>query len=167
MGFQPADVVDESLNPIDLLEEMVAANEWAFDRSSDHELVVETTGRWSDYRMFFIWRDDLDALYFTCVFDTRISEEKRAAVTELICLVNEKLWLGHFDVSSKDRLPMYRYTILTRGGQMPAVELLEDMVDIALAECERLYPALQFVVWAGHTPADAVASAMMETVGEA
>ena len=88
-------------------------------------------------------------------------------MTELVCLVNEKLWLGHFDVSSEDRLPMYRYTILTRGGNIPAVELLEDMVDIALAECERLYPALQFVVWAGHSPSDAVASAMMETVGEA
>ena len=45
--------------------------------------------------------------------------------------------------------------------------LLEDMVDIALAECERFYPALQFVVWAGHTPCDAIASAMMDTVGEA
>ena len=167
MRFLPADIGGEALNPIDLLEEVVLANEWAFDRSSDHELIVETTGRWCDYRMFFIWREDLNALYFTCVFDTRIPEEKRSPVTELVCLVNEKLWLGHFDVNSEDRLPMYRYTILTRGGNIPAVELLEDMVDIALAECERFYPALQFVVWAGHSPSDAVASAMMETVGEA
>jgi hypothetical protein len=167
MRILSADLGDESMNPIDLLEELVVANEWAFDRSSEHEMVVETTGRWCDYRMFFIWREDLSALYFTCVFDTRVPEDKRPAITELICLANEKLWLGHFDVSSDDRLPMFRHTILTRGWQTLAPELLEDMVDIALAECERFYPALQFVVWAGHTPGDAIASAMMDTVGEA
>ena len=62
---------------------------------------------------------------------------------------------------------MYRHTILTRGWPTLPPELLEDMVDIALTECERFYPALQFVVWAGHTPGDAIASAMMDTVGEA
>ena len=167
MRFLSADLGVESNNPIDLLEELVVANEWPFDRSSDHEMVVETTGRWCDYRMFFIWREDLNALYFTCMFDTRISEDKRGAVMELICLANERLWLGHFDINSEDRLPMYRHTILTRGWQTLPPELLEDMVDIALAECERFYPALQFVVWAGHTPGDAIASAMMDTVGEA
>ena len=100
MRFLPADIGEDSLNPIDLLEEVVVANEWAFDRSSDHELIVETTGRWCDYRMFFIWREDLNALYFTCVFDTRIPEEKRTSVNELVCLVNEKLWLGHFDLTN-------------------------------------------------------------------
>jgi hypothetical protein len=167
MSFSPADLAGESNNPIDLLEELVVANEWLFDRSSDHELVVETTGRWCDYRMFFVWREDLHALYFTCVFDTRVDEDKRVPVTELVCRVNEKLWLGHFDVSADDRLLMFRYTLLTRSWRNIAAEQLEDVVDIAIAECERFYPALQFVVWAGRSPSEAMASAMIETVGEA
>ena len=86
---------------------------------------------------------------------------------ELSALVNEKLWLGHFEVGSEDGLPMFRYTMLTRGRASLSIEQLEDLVDIALMECERFYPALQFVVWAGRTPQDAMASAMMETMGEA
>ena len=39
-------------NPLDILEELVSANEWPFDRSSRDEMVVEATGRWCDYRMF-------------------------------------------------------------------------------------------------------------------
>ena len=37
-------------NPIDLVEEIVSANEWAHDRAGDDEIVVEVTGRWCDYR---------------------------------------------------------------------------------------------------------------------
>ena len=37
----------------------------------------------------------------------------------------------------------------------------------AVTECERFYPALQLVVWGGQSSAEALAAAMMETVGEA
>jgi hypothetical protein len=158
---------EQTPNPLDLLEDLVNANEWPFDRSSEDELIVEASGRWCDYRLFFVWRGDLNALYFTSVFDSRVVEEKRLPAIELSALVNEKLWLGHFEVGSEDGLPMFRYTMLTRGRASLSIEQLEDLVDIALMECERFYPALQFVVWAGRTPQDAMASAMMETMGEA
>ena len=32
---------DYNTNPIDLLEELVSANEWRFDRTNDGEMVVE------------------------------------------------------------------------------------------------------------------------------
>ena len=41
-------------NPIDLVEEIVNANDWAHDRASEEELVVEISGRWCDYRLYFV-----------------------------------------------------------------------------------------------------------------
>ena len=41
------------------------------------------------------------------------------------------------------------------------------MVDIAITECERFYPAFQFVLWGGKSPVDALQAAMLECVGEA
>jgi hypothetical protein len=41
------------------------------------------------------------------------------------------------------------------------------MVDIAITECERFYPAFQFVLWGGKTPAEALTASMLECVGEA
>jgi len=41
------------------------------------------------------------------------------------------------------------------------------MMDIAITECERFFPAFQFVLWGGKTPADALAASMLECVGEA
>jgi len=37
---------EPAANPLDIVEEIVAANEWPFDRTSEDELVVEITGRW-------------------------------------------------------------------------------------------------------------------------
>ncbi|WP_259780910.1 YbjN domain-containing protein [Aestuariispira ectoiniformans] len=154
-------------NPLDILEAMFHANEWPFERSETDEMVVETTGGWCDYRMFFAWREDLQALYYTCAFEMRIPEEKRAGLADLLVYINEKMWMGHFDLCSDDGTPIYRQTIPTRGLQSVSVEMLEDMMDIALAECERFYPAFQFLLWGGHSPEEAVAAALLDCVGEA
>jgi hypothetical protein len=37
----------------------------------------------------------------------------------------------------------------------------------AIHACERYYPALQFVIWAGKSAAEAMTAAMFDTEGEA
>jgi hypothetical protein len=54
-----------------------------------------------------------------------------------------------------------------RGISAASAEQVEDLVDIALSECERFHPAFQFVVWGGKSPSQAIASAMIDPVGEA
>jgi hypothetical protein len=41
------------------------------------------------------------------------------------------------------------------------------MVDIAITECERFFPAFQFVLTGGKTPDEALTAAMLECAGEA
>jgi hypothetical protein len=156
-----------STNPIDLVEEIVLANEWAHDRTSDEEMVVEVTGRWCDYRLYFVWQEEISALHFSCGFDMKVPKARKGAVFELLATVNEKLWLGHFDVSSDDHSPAFRHAVLLRGALGASVEQIEDLVDIALSECERFYPAFQLVVWGGKTPDDAITAAMIDPAGEA
>jgi hypothetical protein len=157
----------DSANPIDILEELVSANEWRFDRSTDEEMTVEIAGTWCDYRMYFVWQEDLGAIYFSCLFDVRIPQGKRLVTADLLALINEKLWLGHFDICSEELVPMFRHTVLLRGSHGASVEQLEDLVDIARSECERFFPAFQFVLWGGRSPREALEAAMLETVGEA
>ncbi len=154
-------------NPLDILEAMFTSNEWPFERPDDGELVVETTGGWCDYRMFFAWREDLHALYFSCAFDIRIPRDRRGRIAELLALVNEKMWLGHFDLCTDDDTPTFRHTLPTRGVKAFSAEQLEDLMDIALAECERFYPAFQFMLWGGYGPEEAVAAALLDCRGEA
>src|SRR5437899_4999671 len=90
-------------NPIDLVEEIVVANDWAHDRASEEELIVEISGRWCDYRMYFLWQEELSALHFSCGFDMKVPKRRRGPLYELLALANERLWLGHFDLAGGDR----------------------------------------------------------------
>ena len=61
-----------SHNPIDLLEELVRANDWTFERPTETELMVEVEGRWCGYYLLFIWRVDVGAVCFSCHFDQKL-----------------------------------------------------------------------------------------------
>jgi hypothetical protein len=154
-------------NPIDLVEEIVQANEWAHDRASDEEMMVEIAGRWCAYRLLFVWQREINALHFTCSFEMKVPKPRRPAVYELLAAVNERMWLGHFDIASDEHSPSFRQGVLLRGASGPSVEQIEDLVDISVSECERFYPAFQLVVWGGKAAEEAIASAMIDPVGEA
>ena len=59
-----------NVNPIDMMEDIVAANEWAHERMSDEEMVAGVGGQWCDYRLHFAWSDDLSALHEWSNLDT-------------------------------------------------------------------------------------------------
>jgi len=154
-------------NPLDIVERIVEYNEWLFDRRSDQEMAVQVPGSWCDYSLYFAWNDEMEAMHFTCAFDMRVSDDQRQNVYEFLTLVNERLWLGHFGVWADEGLPMYRHTLPMRGLRGPTMEQMEDLVETAIVECERFYPAFQYVIWGGKTADDAITAAMIDTVGEA
>jgi hypothetical protein len=158
---------ERSTNPLDLMEQIVAANDWAFDRRNDSEMAAEAPGKWCDYGLYFSWSQEISAMHFTCAFDLKVPEKRRGALYELLALANERLWIGHFGMDSDDGMPVFRHSVLLRGAPGASSESLEDMIDIAITECERFFPAFQFVLWGGKTPADAMQAAMLECAGEA
>ncbi len=156
-----------AVNPLDVVEQVIVANEWAFDRRNDSEMAAEAPGKWCNYGLYFSWSREISAMHFTCAFDLKVPAQQRTALYELLALANEKLWIGHFGMDSDDGMPLFRHSVLLRGASAASAESLEDMVDIAITECERFYPAFQFVLWGGKTPEDALQAAMLECVGEA
>ncbi|GER06268.1 hypothetical protein GCM10007972_00110 [Iodidimonas muriae] len=154
-------------NPLDLVEELANVNDWVFDRQED-ELTAAVTGGYCEYQLRFFWREEERVLQIASVFDGRVPEAKRANVYETLGLINERLWLGHFEMWCDEGLLMYRHaTIADEEGTGLSGNHLAIMVETALSECERFYPVFQFVVWAGKTPKDALDAAMLETMGEA
>ena len=53
------------------------------------------------------------------------------------------------------------------GEAVFSFDQAEVMVEAAIDELDRFYPVFQFVLWGGKNPRDAIASAMVETQGEA
>ena len=153
--------------PLDIVENIVECNEWIFDRRDDHEIAVQVPGSWCDYNLHFSWDDRAEAMHFTCAFDMRVADHRRPLVHELLALINDRLWLGHFSMWNEDGIPLFRHAMPLRGAQGPASGQIEDLMHTAITECERFYPAFQYVVWGGKKAHEAFNAAIIDTVGEA
>lgn len=153
--------------PIDIVENFVAAQEWSYDRQGETELAVQAPGQWCDFSLYFAWNQELAALHFTCAFDMRVPAEKRTSASELLVEVNERLWLGHFGLWRDESVPMFRHVLLFKDTDGPSFSQIADLVDTALAECDRFYPAFQYVIWGGKSASEAVELSLVDTVGEA
>ncbi len=103
-------------NPLDVVEQIVSANEWSFDRRSDAEMAAEAPGKWCDYGLYFSWSGEISAMHFTCTFDLKVPAPRRAALYELLARANERLWIGHFGMDSDDGMPLFRHSVLLRRG---------------------------------------------------
>ena len=154
-------------DPLEILEEVITNHNWSYERHSDSEVVIELGGRWCSYSIYVVWQDAMNALFFSCHFDVRVDSAKRPSVYELVGRTNECLWLGHFDLLSDESIPVFRHTMPLRGLRQVSAEQMEDLVNAAVAECERFYPALHLLLWGGQTVEDALRLSMMETAGEA
>jgi hypothetical protein len=154
-------------NPVDVVERLAALHDWAFDRAGDDEIAISVQGRWTDYQVSFTWMDDIEALHLACAFDLKVPEPRRAEVVALIGLINEQLWVGHFDMWTKDGIIMFRHALLLAGGVQVVGRQCEALLDAALETSERYFQAFQFVVWAGKNAREALDATMFETSGEA
>ena len=154
-------------NPLDVVERIAAINDWSFERSGVHELTLVIAGRWAEYHASFQWMDELEAFHIACAFDLKIPEARRHEALKLMAIINEQLWLGHFDLWLDDGVVMYRHALVLAGGVEASGRQCEALLATALDACERYFPAFQFVVWAGKPAREALDAAMFETSGEA
>ena len=108
-------------------------------------------------------------LQFLAFPDIKVAVEKRGAIYEALGLINEQLWLGHFEMWSGSGLIVFRHaTILdTRDNEGLSLEQAEAIAEAAMEECERFYPVFQFVLWGGKSPGEAISAALIDTHGEA
>jgi hypothetical protein len=154
-------------NPVDTIERLATSNQWSFDRSDEDEISISVQGSWTDYDIAFTWLDELEALHVACAFDLAAPEPRRADVAALVALVNEQLWIGHFELWPSEGLVLFRHAVLLAGGAALNGRQCQCVLAAAVEACERYFQAFQFVVWSGKSGREAIAMAMLETEGHA
>lgn len=168
MILDRTDPTPDDSAPIDMLEAYYAAHDWDFERHDD-EIVATVKGSWATYELRALWREDDSVLQFLAFPDIKVPDDRRPAMYEALGLVNEQMWVGHFELWSSSGILLYRHAVLVDGGEEGTMSLsgAELLVESAIDECERFYPVFQFVMWGGKTPKEAIAAALIETQGEA
>ncbi|WP_120716195.1 type III secretion system chaperone family protein [Tsuneonella amylolytica] len=167
IGQEESGAAPDDAAPLDMLAALFEARGWAYESVSQDEMTAEIQGSWTTYQVRAIWRSGDSVLQLLCLPDIRVAEGKRAAAFELLALVNEQLWLGHFDVWSQGGMLVYRHGLLLGDEGLLGLDQAQGLVETAIDECDRFYPAFQFVLWGDKSPQDALTSAMVDAEGEA
>jgi hypothetical protein len=158
---------DRLEHPLDVVERLASLRDWIFDRAETDEMSVSVIGRWAEYQVAFTWIEEVEALHVACAFDLKVPQRRRDEVLRLVSLVNEQLWLGHFDLWSTDSVVMFRHALPLPGGVVPTHPQCATMLKSSVDACERYYQAFQFVLWAGKSAREALDAVLFETEGEA
>ena len=163
---QPEDV-DLGFDPLDVVEHVLTAENLEFDRTEDGDLAFALAGDWKDYELWFAWRPEAGCLQLCLALDLRASKTRRHVSYELLALINQRVWLGHFEVWSEDGEIVFRHSLPLPTGERPTLAQAASMIDAAVEAADRFYPAFDFLLRGAKSPEDAMAACMFETVGEA
>jgi len=158
---------DSPLNPLNFIEDFFNSQGWFTERHADDELLAEANGRWDLYRFGFLWRDDLSALSYSCIAQLPNLRCHPSELFEITAKINERLWIGHFDVSVEEPSFAYRYTLPIRQQMNTIHDQIEDLIETAFIECDRFFPAFNFVALGEKSPTEALIASVTETAGEA
>ncbi|HAU28781.1 MAG TPA: hypothetical protein DCW68_01540 [Rhodospirillaceae bacterium] len=156
-----------SASPLDAVEQMAESNAWPCERRESDELFIRLAGRWCEYHAYVTWQEEYGSIQFSCLTDIEISALRHQEANDSLAYINARLWLGHFEETGDENLLAFRHTILMRNFSTSAVEQLEEIIEIALAECERYYPAFQLVMLGRKAVHEAVNAALIDPIGEA
>lgn len=162
-----SEMTGQEAAPLEMLAALFEARGWATERESDEEVCAEVKGNWTRYQLRGIWREHDHVLQLLALPDISVSDDKFGNIHEALGLINEQLWLGHFDMWSNNGMVLYRHGLMLPSNGMLELDQAQILVETALAECDRFYPVFQFILWGDKSPKDALAAALIDTMGEA
>lgn len=158
---------EDDAAPVDMLASLFEARGWAYEFTGEDEISGEVQGSWANYQVRGIWRAEDHVLQLLCLPDIRVPDDKRGAMFEVLALINEQLWLGHFDIWSSGSVLLYRHGLMLGDDGLLSIAQAQTAVEAAVEECDRFYPAFQFILWGDKSPTEALASALVDAAGEA
>lgn len=153
-------------NPIDTVEQIFSTQSFELERRNLNEVVVEVQGKWNNMLLFFAWEENMSCLHLSCLMDIESEIEDRTKIFELLALANEELWVGHFSYWTEQKMPVFKHSVILNEEEFIEPKI-SQIIDIAIKECERMYPIFKVVLTKGMEPRQALYPMMMETIGQA
>jgi hypothetical protein len=162
------EMFEDVSNPLDSVEDIMVSLDWSFDRPNPEEISARVSGRHGQYSLTFIWQEDYSAMQFFCEYDLEMPAARKHAAALALQTINARLWLGHFTVQEHNSVPCFRHTSMFRGcTHTSGAEHVEDLVDIALAECDRHFSVFSLLACPLGKNDGLLPLALSETAGEA
>ena len=154
-------------DPLDRVEEALEIAGWQHERDEEGTIQAVAETRWGDMGALFAFRPEPAAIHFSVTLDVKPIAAKRAQLSELVIMANERLWLGHFDYWGDEGVIIFRYTFPMTDRDEASLGEVRAAIAAAVSAVDRFVPAFNFLIWAGKSPRESIDAVMFETQGEA
>ena len=151
------------------LEQVVGlfrAKDWEFEVDEESDLVrtgiEDDNGHW---QVMAIASDDDDAVLILSLFPQKCPAHSRTPCADLLMRINFGMMIGCFEMDYDSGKIHFKATLPFARGNLNAA-LLENVVMLNLARMDRFLPAIMSVIYAGISPARALAAARHAAKGE-
>lgn len=167
MSIELIEAPTATIDPLEALEAAADDLSIASERVDDDELHLAIPGLWRDAGFWVTWRPELSTLQMGAPLDIKAPAARAAEAARLVAMVNERLWIGHFDLWTDDLSIVFRNSIvLPASGALDATQA-EVLIRGAREAIDRFFPAFNYFIWGGKSPEDAIESSLFETQGNA
>ena len=154
-------------DPLDALEAAAGALDMDAERIDEAELHLALPGAWRDAGVWFTWRPELSTLQMGAPLDLKVPQGRMLEASRLVAMINERLWIGHFDLWSDDHALVFRNAIvLPESGALDRTQA-QFLIQGASEAIDRFFPAFNYFIWGGKSPDEALEASLFETVGNA
>ena len=143
-------------NPLDTIENILVNEDISFERRSEKELVAEVLGKWDNMLVFFAYEEHLRCLHISCLLNIESSTVDCSKMFELLAMLNENLWLGHFSFWSKAKMPMFTHSLILQDEEELFYGKIKKIIELSIMECERVYPIFNAVMRQNVSPKEAL-----------
>lgn len=155
------------VHPLDIFEYVAGEEGWEYERAEADVLVMDWQGAFGAYHLSFSWMEDIESLHLSSPLDMQAPPHRVAELIELMRLINEQLWVGHFDFWMNDGVMLFRHSLLLSGGSELTPAQCQAMVELPVSQWDLFFQAFQYVIWAGKKAKEALDLVQFVTEGEA
>lgn len=148
-------------NPLDTIEYILTRDKVSFDRRKENELVAEVLGKWDNMLVFFAFEEHMRCLHISCLLNIEATAVDRSKMFELLALLNENLWLGHFSYWSEQKMPIFKHSVILQDDEELFCDKISKIIELSIMECERVHPIFNAVMRQNVSPTQALYAGAM------
>lgn len=167
MSLYETSLETEIADPIDMIETLARSQDMETQRVDDTEVHLCLSGSWKDISLWFSWRAEAQVLQIGAPLELKVPGQRKSEVLKLLARINERLFIGHFDIWGESGEIVYRNSAVLAERQGIAPGQAEVLLRSAMEAFELYYPAFNYVIWAGKTAEEAITASILEPVGSA
>ncbi len=133
----------ESMDPLDMAEQIAINHQWVHERSDDYKLVIGRPGLWTSYAVLV--EDEEDRLRFKCAFEFTCPDFAEFELYRLLNMLNGSISPGALWYAKDGACIEYRTDLDFSDMRPISSEEIELCIEAMMATLEQFYPCVQSV----------------------